>query len=243
MLVLLFVGVASLVNILSLSPHSKVQPLDADQSREFIRDESVYQAAADKLLAKSILNRNKLTIDSNGLSRDLERQFPELASVSMTVPLFAHRPLVYIQPAQPVVIISGTSGSYALDKTGKAIEPTAALSSSVQARLPKITDQSGLELRKNQQALSSDDIEFILTVTSQLRAKGLIVTDMTLPPSAAQLDVRIKDLPYYVKFNLQGRDARRQAGTFLATKSQLDRSKVTPAQYIDVRVEGRAYYQ
>ena len=65
---------------------------------------------------------------------------------------------------------------------------------------------------------------------------------MTLPPAASELDVKIAGKPYFVKFNLQADDARRQAGTFLATQAQLQRKGITPAQYIDVRVEGRAYY-
>ncbi len=66
---------------------------------------------------------------------------------------------------------------------------------------------------------------------------------MTLPVGTSELDVRLAGQPYSVKFNLESGTARQQAGTFLATESKLKSQNVTPAEYIDVRVDGRAYYK
>jgi hypothetical protein len=90
--------------------------------------------------------------------------------------------------------------------------------------------------------LSPDEVQFITGVLAQLQAKQLAITAVTLPPIAHELHVRIQGQPYYVKFNIQS-DARIAAGTFLATKSYLEQGRITPAEYVDVRVEERAYYK
>ena len=66
---------------------------------------------------------------------------------------------------------------------------------------------------------------------------------MVLPVGTSELDVKLTNQPYTVKFNLESGTARQQAGTFLATQAKLQSQNVTPGQYVDVRVGGRAYYK
>jgi hypothetical protein len=66
---------------------------------------------------------------------------------------------------------------------------------------------------------------------------------MSLPSNANELDIQIAGQPYEVKFNLHSDKAREQAGTYLATIASLQKQGITPSKYIDVRVDGRAYYQ
>ena len=91
--------------------------------------------------------------------------------------------------------------------------------------------------------MSSTDISFIKTVIAQLAAKQVIVSGLTLPVASREIDANIAGVGYIVKFNLQDGKALQQAGTFLATKGRLDSQSITPSQYIDVRVPGRAYYK
>ncbi|HTB48589.1 MAG TPA: hypothetical protein VK712_00740 [Verrucomicrobiae bacterium] len=241
--ILLVAVVASVVNVLSLSTDAKLVPLTTGSSSSFLHSQSNYQAAASKLLAGSIWNRNKVTVDTGQISRQLRSQFPELSSVSITLPLLAHRPLIYIQATQPALVLTTTDGSFVLDTTGKALLTTTNLSAAGQSSLPIVTDASGLHVTLDHQILTPDNVSFIQTVVAQLATKHITISAMTLPAAASELDVHLVGQPYFVKFNLQSDDARQQVGTFLATQAQLQSQHVTPAQYIDVRVDGRAYYQ
>jgi hypothetical protein len=243
LLVLLVATLLSAVNILSLSGTAKVLPLTSGQSGLFLRDQTVYETAANSYLAGSIWNRNKITANSNGLSKHLLAKFPELAGVSVTVPLLAHRPLVYLEPAQPSLVLITGNGAFVVDTSGKALLMAASVDALNQPTLPKVLDQSGLQLKLGRTALPANTVSFIKIIVAQLAAKQLIIESMTLPAAASQLDVKIVGQPYTVKFNLQSNTARRQAGTFLATIARLQQQNITPAQYIDVRVDGRAYYQ
>lgn len=242
LVVLLVIVVASSIDVLMLSKQAKVVTLGSS-SIAYLHTPAEYQAGIDKLLASSIWNRNKITVDPNALSRHLKTTFPELASVTVTLPLLAHRPVVYIEPAQPAIMLITSSGTYVLDTGGKALLLAADPTKYADLNLPLVTDQSGLHITLNHQALTSDNVSFVQTVVAQLTAKQYVVTTLTLPAGTSELDVGVTGQPYVVKFNLQSSNARQQVGTFLATAARLSSQHVTPAHYIDVRVDGRAYYQ
>ena len=240
---ILIVAIAvSVVNMLSVSPHAKIEPLTSSvASSAFLRNTADYQTAADKLLGASLLNRNKITIDTTKIAQELTQQFPELSGVSITLPLFAHRPIVYVEPAHAALVVAADNGAFVVDNNGKALMPGANLPTA--HNLPQVVDQSGLTVQVNHQVLTSDDVAFIETVIAELSARHVAISSMTLPAASRELDVYISGQRYFVKFNLQNNDARQQAGTYLATAAELQREHATPAHYIDVRVDGRAYYQ
>ncbi len=244
LLVLLLALTASITSSLTLSTDAEIVAVDDSNSIAFLSSEATYQQAAQKLLAESFLNQNKITINTDKISKELVKQFPELSNASVTLPLLAHRPVIHIQAAKPAVILHASGGSYVLDANGKALIPSGKLPSSVRDKLPQVNDQSGIEVKLNEQVLTRGNIEFIETVVAQLANKQVKVESFTLPAGTSELDAKIVDKPYYVKFNLQTPpDARQQAGTFLATKAMLERKNTPSSKYIDVRVEGRAYYQ
>ena len=242
LLVAIIVLLAALSTLL-VAPNAKVSPLiNGGASKAFLRNQAEYQAAADKLLSSSIWNRNKVTINTDGIGSQMLKQFPELDSVSVTLPLFGHQPTVYVQPARAALVVAANNGAFVVDTSGKALMPSANLPTA--HNLPQVVDQSGLPVRLNQQVLTADDVNFIQTILGQLSAKHVAVSSMVLPSTSRELDVYISGQPYFVKFNLEDSgNARQQAGTYLATAAELQREHVTPAHYIDVRVDGRAYYQ
>lgn len=242
-LVILLIALAvSAVNVLSLSSNARIVPLSGSDSR-FMQDKQVYRTAVDHMLAKSLWNHNKITVDTGGISRQMLAKFPELSSVSLTLPLVSKHPTVYIQTVQPALILVARNGSYVVDTNGKALMNAGQLSPNTFKDLPVVTDLSGLQVSLNHQALTSGDVSFIQTVIAELAASHVTVSALVLPPATSELDVHIQGQQYLIKFNLQGGDARQQAGTFLAAQAELKGNNVTPSQYVDVRVDGRAYYK
>lgn len=234
---------ASAVNALTLSPDVKIVPLSVAGKDSLLRPAADYQAAADRELSSSVWSRNKVTVNTAGLSSYLLSRFPELSSASVTLPLVAHRPIVYLASAQPVLILVTNDGSFVIDSTGKAVIGAPNPSALNRADLPQLTDQSGLRIQSAHQALPATSVGFIQVVMAQLAAKQFKVSGMTLPPAASELDVHLRGQPYFIKFNLENDQPREQAGAFLATANLLRHQNITPSQYIDVRVPGRAYYK
>ncbi len=236
------------INVMNLSSNAKIVSITtATTSRTahlFLQNTAIYQAAAQKLFAASVLNNNKLTVDTQHITDELQNQFPELQNVSVALPLIGHRPIVYLQPASPVLFLTTQGGGvYILDKSGRAlVGGSEAIAQVSQLKIATVHDDSGIQVQLGQIALPSGDVDFIGQVAGQLQAKGLQSTSLSLPAAASELDVRLQGVSYEVRFNMQG-DAREQAGAFLATKQYLDAGHIVPSQYVDVRVPGRAYYK
>jgi len=238
LVVVLIVGVIAAANILWLSPDVKVVPADTHDT--FLHSLASYQQAANTLFSSSLLNHTKVTADISGITAGLKQQYPDLSTVNVALPLIGHRPVVYITPTTPQVLLSTTSGhSYVVDENGRAL-------SEMQGSDPHlilVQDQSGASVAVGRLALSSDTVTFIRTVQYEIQQKGLAVARFTLPAGKSELDLYLTGVSYYVKFNLADNTAQAQAGTFLAVRHYLSGKGKTPTAYIDVRIVGRAYYK
>ena len=218
-----------------------VQPSGANSV--FLQPINTYQQAARKLFDQSLLNKNKITVNVSGITVKLKKQFPELSNVTITLPIFSHRPLVYIIPSQPSLLItSSKSVTYVLNDSGVAVLAASQAPHLAELKLPKVDDHSNLSIRLGQAVLSSNDVSFISTVSEQLQAQKQSVKSLTLPSLAEELDLQLEGQNYNVKMDMQG-DAKEQVGTLLATIKHLKYTGQTPSSYIDVRVSGRAYYK
>jgi hypothetical protein len=243
-IILLLVVIIAAFKVISLSSNPRILLFDSNSALIITPSERrEYQAAADKILSKSALNRNKITVNTNDLSKQMMSEFPGLESVDVSIPLMANRPVVYLEPAQPALVLSESNGSYEITSNGRAVLKSSDPKTLNLGSLPVLKDQSGLQVQLNHQVLPTNYIGFIQTVIGQLTAKGITVSSMTLPSSAEELDVYPAGQSYYIKFNLVNNDPRQQVGTYLATLASLKSQKITPSKYVDVRVDGRAYYQ
>lgn len=236
LLFLLALGLVCVVKVLWLSTTPKVIIVDKSPiAASYLQPTSVYAAAAQRLLASSVTNHTKLTADLNGTAKRLQQQFPELAAVSLGVPLISSRPIVYVQVAQPSLIAQTAHGNYALNATGVALAKMQTTPSSI----PMVIDQSNNAPKPGKQFLPSSTVAFVQTVSYQLTAAELDVTAFVLPAgSPYELDVRLSGKPYVIKFNL-AEQALQQSGAAIATIQ----GGTAPGSYLDVRVPGRVYYK
>lgn len=242
---LVLVGCAVLLlSSLLLGTEPKVVTVNAasDTDRVFLRDAQTYQAAAQTILGDSLLNKTKLTVNVESISQQMIEQFPELESVTVTLPLLGRQPVLYVQPTVPQLILATSNGTFILDQDGRALLADSQVPRLDRLKLPVVQDQSGISIQRTQIALPSDSVAFIAEVIRQLQAKGLKIGSIVLPTGTSELDVRLDGAPYVVKFNLRG-NAREESGAFLAAKQHLESQQKVPAEYMDVRVENRVYYK
>jgi hypothetical protein len=238
LLFLMALGLVCLAKVLWLGTSPKVMVVDKSPvAATYLQPTSVYAAAAHRLLASSVTNHTKLTADLNGTAKRLQQQFPELAAVSLGVPLISSRPIVYVQVAQPSLLIQTAHGNYALNAAGVALARLQTAPDSI----PVVVDQSNTVPKPGKQFLPSSTVSFVRTVSYQLTAATLNASAFVLPAgSPYELDVRLSGKPYYIKFNLAA-EALAQSGAAIATLQQL--GSASPGNYLDVRVPGRVYYK
>jgi hypothetical protein len=236
--IMLGIAVICVVKILSLSTNPKVIVIGKTSvAANYVQSTDVYAAAAHTILGSALTNRSKLTINLAGTAQSMERQFPELQVVSVGVPLIGSRPVVYIQVANPSLVLQTGNGNYALNKSGIVL----AQLRSIPTQIPLVVDQSNQTPKPGKQYLPSSTVAFVDTVAFQLSAAHVDVSTYVLPANAPyELDVRVNGTPYSVRYNLQA-DPLVQSGAAIGTIQQL--GNTVPSSYIDVRVPDRVYYK
>lgn len=217
--------------------------LGQNTSSSVIRSPGTYQKSAEIILKNSFRNRTKLTFDTAGFLKRMKSEFPEIENMEVRIPILGRMPVIIVKNLkQPAMILNNGTDSYILDDSGRALLPTRDAPSSVTDKLIKISDQSGLQLQAGSQVMPLGTVRFITGVRAQLNAKQLVISSIDLPAAAQEAHVRIAGQGYYVKFATDG-DSRTQVGTYLAVKQKLDKDKSVPKEYIDVRVEEKAFYK
>lgn len=228
------------VSTLSTRPHIQIQRT-SDQT--LVSSADRYEKEAEEILRHSLLNRSKLTINTDKLAAELHAAFPELGTITVVIPLVDRRPIIQAQPVPPALVLStAKNGVFVVDARGRAIAKASEVDSSVRDGLPYVRDDTGIEIEVGKAALPEKQVAFVGEVFGQLKAKQVSMGPLTLPGSTNELHVQIEGKPYYVKFDLQG-EGRLQAGTYVAVKGRLEKDNVTPAEYVDVRVPEKAFYK
>lgn len=199
--------------------------------------------SAQKLFSSSIFNSNKITVNTNYITSQLEAQFPQYDSINIDIPLLDHKPVIYLTPAIPTLILNSGSNQYLISSTGAAILQSTSNQGFNNINLPIVNDLSGYKIKIGKLALTQNDVLFITNVIYQLKAKGIIVSYISLPGQSREADVYISNSSYYVKFNLESGQAIEQAGTFLASLNYTKTHNINVTSYYDVRVSGRAYFK
>jgi hypothetical protein len=242
LLIVIIVAAVSLVNILMVTSDPNIVLLDKNQVG-YLHSTREYQQAAQKLFKGSFTNNNKITINTSAISLALEKEFPELSNVTIKLPLIDHNPIVYLEPNKPLLALSVNGGLvYAVDSAGLAL---GAINNTVVTSLHLILvqDQGTIDIQAGQPILPSNTVSFIQTIVYQLSQKQLTISKLVMPAGENELDMYLVGQSYFVKFNLADSSPLQEVGTFLAVRQNLQQQGIAPSQYIDVRVDGRAYYK
>lgn len=202
------------------------------------RTATEYRDGVSKILSTSFWNKSKLTSNTHQTETAILQAFPELDAANVALPVVGRRPTIVVHGRMPALLLTNQAHSYVIDTSGKIVADSTQLVSSVREKLLSVQDQSGLELRVGNQAVTSATVIFILNIQAQLKNKQLAIKEVILPKTPNEVDFRIKDIGYFIKTDSSG-DARLQAGDFLAAKG----SGITPGEYMDVRVEEKVFYK
>ncbi len=239
---IILVGV-SFVYALTLDTNPKVLLGKSSDSNTLLRSSATYQTAISAMLEESIFNRSKLTLNTETIAAKIQKKFPEIQQATVSLPFIGRRPVIGLDPAEPALSFVSGNDTFIMANDGRLlIRVSDMVKGSAVPKLPTVQDESSIPAEQGEQVLPKENVTFITTVLYQLSAKKITVDSMQLPKAPNELRARISGTKYYVKFSLVG-DARVQSGAFLAVYDRLKSQNVTPAEYIDVRVEDRVYFK
>ena len=237
-----FVITISLGYLLWIDANPKISILSDSEDATLLQSSNVYQDAVKSMLIKSIFNKTKLTINTDKLARELKNKYPEIAEVAINIPIAGHRLLFEIEPAKKAVILDTIkSGSFVIDDNGRAVVLTSDVADIKVLNIPKVIDETGLEIKVGQSVMKKEDVMFTLSLNRQIQSTNRQIRIIKMS-KFNELHVYLADKNYYIKFNLNS-DVALQIGAFLAVEGKLSQEGVTPSEYIDVRVGGKVFYK
>lgn len=233
---------AILYSLLLNASSPEIIPL-TQSSSSVLYDNAHYAKKIAGILRSSPVNQTKITIDTKKMESEILSQMPELESVSVNIPLIGRKIVVQLSPTVPILAISTQNGSYVVGVNGKVLMELADFPEGQRDKLIHVNDLVIDDVSIGKRVIPLSTIEFIKDVEYQFSQKNLQIETVELPAVANELHVKPKGVDYKIKFNLQN-DAREQVGTYFAVIDRISHDKaLMPRSYVDVRVEGRAYYK
>ncbi len=198
---------------------------------------TVYQQAVNEYLSSHPNERFSLSLRAEALSRAVQKQFPEVASVKLTV-----QP--WLQPATASIVLrspiaSWTIGTtkYYIDEHGAAFQHNYGVEPALH-----VEDKTGIDPNSAGAVASGRMIHFIGRLVFLLGNSGYTVEKIELPPNTSrEVDVRLPERGYVIKTNLD-RDPAGQVADIVSAVKFLDGKGLRPV-YADVRVASRLYYK
>ncbi len=227
---------ATLIN----TNNPEIIPL-SENSINILKNKQDYQSSIAQIFNDDFWSKSKLTINTKSLEEKIKQKHPEIEKVSVNIPILGRRPIVQVSPAEPKLVVITSNGDFVVDINGRILANLKDTPEEKTRNLFTIKDSVLKENKPGDIIFPESTIRFIDDVKFQFEKKGIEIDYIELPSVANELHIRTKGSKYIIKFNLAG-DAREQSGVYFAITEKLSEgSAIQPKEYIDVRVESRAF--
>ena len=193
------------------------------------------RTVAGQALDAAWTQRNAVTFDEARLSRDMLKLDPSIKSAQASL-RWPHG--VSVKVALKLPSLGWTTGnqSYLLDHDGTIIGPLP-----TGQTLPVVIDQSNLPVQLGQRVASPQFVSFVKDISTTMASLKLGPTKLTVKDTT--LDLYATTTPGYAILFDTTRPAIAEAADLQTILQALAAQKKQPAEYIDVRIVGKAYYK
>lgn len=200
-------------------------------------DTSSYIDTLNEYFANHPVERLRFSLSGGQLTEFFVDHHPEVASISQVTVWGTGETQFAVTLRRPIAGWEIGGKQYYVDEDGVAFEKNYFEVPSVQ-----IVDDSGVTLEQGTAVTSTRFLSLIGKIVALSSDRGYTVTSATLPlGTTREVDVRLKGVTPYIKFSID-RGVGEQIEDMDRSLTHLGSKGLRPS-YVDVRVEGRAYYQ
>jgi len=198
---------------------------------------AAYEQSINEYLSLNPAQRLRFALDEQALSNYVADELPEVEALSLSGSGGLAQSNFSVTYRTPVAGWQINSKQYYVDANGVVFEKNY-----YDAPVVQIVDESGVSPEQGSAVVGTRLLGFMGKVVAQAQGRGYSVTKAVLPAGTTrQVDVYFDGVPTFVKYSID-RGAGEQ--TEDADRSiKFLQSRGTTAQYIDVRVAGRAAYK
>ncbi|HEV2413044.1 MAG TPA: hypothetical protein VGS28_04570 [Candidatus Saccharimonadales bacterium] len=206
---------------------------------------ATYEQSAASANNLDLAEHFSATLNPSLIASTLESQHHEIANVVVKKSLFDPHPQVFVTLRQPVLIwkTSHDPQAYYVDSSGVTFTYNAYGNDS---KLVQVNDESNVPTTVGSTVTSSQQIAFLGELVGSLQSlsSGSVQLSRVVFPqtSTREIDVYLVGRSFYAKVDLDSSPVQ-QAGEIVQAVDYLQTHNSLPSQYIDVRVDGRVFYQ
>lgn len=193
------------------------------------------ESEARKLLGASWQWGNQVTFDADAFVAKLQQDDPLLRDVSVKRSGW-HTIVVTAGLKQPSLGWTTGNQTYVLDRDGTVIGTVSGTPA-----FPVVRDGSNVPVEVGQKATSAHFVEFVSQLGPALAGVGIQVTRLDIKDTT--LDLTATTNKGYRILLDTSRTVGEEINDLTAVQKLLVAQKRTPAEYIDLRIAGKAYYK
>lgn len=224
----------SLISIFLFQFISKVSVVSNESKSQNL---SKYEKSVEEYLNINPSERILSNLNKNALLESLQKDYPEVLSISDIKFNGLTSYKIYLNFRKPVASWLVDGKEFFVDSEGVSFNVNNFEKPSL-----NIIDDSGAIVSNGKNVASSSFFSFIGKLVSAANKQGLEVSKIRIPPlSLRQVEVSVKGVSYFARMSTAD-SAEGQIINFKKAIEYFITHKISP-NYIDLRIEGRGYYK
>jgi hypothetical protein len=232
----LVLGIIIILSVLLFQFTGKVIVAGSSAALTHSIQPSTYEKAINDYLGIHPVERLRFALNETALSAYVSGVLPEVSHVKLTATNNIVQSNFTLTLRKPVAGWQINGHQYFVDTTGVVFQNNFYETPTVQ-----IVDQSGVSPEQGAIVASARLLSFVGRVVSLAGQGSYTVTQASLPSGTTrELDIQLKDVQPRIKLSID-RGAGEQVEDMIRSLTYLQ-SQGKSAQYVDVRVSGRAIY-
>ena len=224
----------SLISIFLFQFISKVSVVSNESKSQNL---SKYEKSVEEYLNINPSERILSNLNKNALLESLQKDYPEVLSISDIKFNGLTSYKIYLDFRKPVASWLVDGKEFFVDSEGVSFNINNFEKPSL-----NIIDDSGAIVSNGKNVASSSFFSFIGKLVSAANKQGLEISKIRIPPlSLRQVEVSVKGVSYFARMSTAD-SAEGQIINFKKAIEYFITHKISP-NYIDLRIEGRGYYK
>ena len=232
-----FVILAIFISLISIFLFQFISKVSVVSNESKSQNLSKYEKSVEEYLNINPSERILSNLNKNALLESLQKDYPEVLSISDIKFNGLTSYKIYLDFRKPVASWLVDGKELFVDSEGVSFNVNNFEKPSL-----NIIDDSGAIVSNGKNVASSSFFSFIGKLVSAANKQGLEVSKIRIPPlSLRQVEVSVKGVSYFARMSTAD-SAEGQIINFKKAIEYFITHKISP-NYIDLRIEGRGYYK
>ena len=232
-----FVILAIFISLISIFLFQFISKVSVVSNESKSQNLSKYEKSVEEYLNINPSERILSNLNKNALLESLQKDYPEVLSISDIKFNGLTSYKIYLDFRKPVASWLVDSKEFFVDSEGISFNVNNFEKPSL-----NIIDDSGAIVSNGKNVASSSFFSFIGKLVSAANKQGLEVSKIRIPPlSLRQVEVSVEGISYFARMSTAD-SAEGQIINFKKAIEYFRTHKISP-NYIDLRIEGKGYYK